>query len=61
MKDTGSRFLHDTRIENISESPQKLGHPQPPLEQAYPADARLLDLPEPEAVLRLSSSPSFSR
>lgn len=50
MKDTGSRFLHDTRIENISESPQKLGHPQPPLEQAYPADARLLDLPEPEAV-----------
>ncbi len=50
MNDIGSRFLRETRSENTSVSPQRRGDPQPPLEQAYPADARLIDLPEPESL-----------
>ena len=50
MKDTGSRFMRETRSENTTESPQKLGMPQPPLEQPYPPEATLIDLPEPESL-----------
>jgi len=51
MNDTGSRFMRETRIQNVSTSPQKLKQPQPPLELPYPVDAPLLDLPEPQTLL----------
>lgn len=50
MNDIGSRFLRETRIENISKSPQQLKLPQPPLELPYPVDAPLIDLPEPQTI-----------
>jgi SagB-type dehydrogenase family enzyme len=45
---TGAEFLRQTRYEYLEPSQQSRGVPQPPLELAPAAGARLVDLPRPE-------------
>lgn len=49
MKQTGREFMRATYARNLSESPQDLGEPQPPLELPLPPGAILIPLPEPHA------------
>ena len=43
----GREFMRKTCYPHVPESGQQRGEPQPALELAYPADARLIDLPDP--------------
>ncbi len=47
MKNIGDVFWKATYHLNMSESPQNLGEPQPPLELPLPPGAQLIPLPEP--------------
>ncbi len=46
----GREFMRKTCYAFLPESPQRQGVPLPPLELAYPADAKLIDLPAPEDI-----------
>lgn len=50
MKTPGKQFLEDTKYQNLKESDQQKGLPQPPLEKAYKGDAKPIDLPSVESV-----------
>jgi SagB-type dehydrogenase family enzyme len=47
MKQFFADFLDQTSYPKISEAPQQLGAPQPPLEMPWPAEAALVVLPAP--------------
>jgi SagB-type dehydrogenase family enzyme len=47
MKTAGRDFMKATYYEQISESPQDQGEPQPPLELPLPPEAALIPLPAP--------------
>jgi SagB-type dehydrogenase family enzyme len=47
LKTTGQDFMKGTYRQFMSESPQKLGMPQPPLELPLPQNAELILLPTP--------------
>jgi SagB-type dehydrogenase family enzyme len=48
MKEIVHDFLKATSWPNLSDSPQEMKLPQPPLEQPLPPDARLIALPAPK-------------
>jgi SagB-type dehydrogenase family enzyme len=48
MKEIVNEFLKGTSWPNLSESPQEMKLPQPPLELPIPPDARLIPLPAPK-------------
>lgn len=47
MTTIGQEFMEQTRYENMQETAQKQGLPQPPLELAIPEGAELIRLPDP--------------
>jgi SagB-type dehydrogenase family enzyme len=50
MKRTGQEFMVGTYPRNMSERPQDVGEPQPPLEHPLPPGAVLIPLPDPRSL-----------
>ena len=50
MKDTGYRFMQDTKYLNITPSAQNRGEPQPPLQLPIPPNAKTIALPAPQTL-----------
>ena len=48
LKKTGIEFMEQTKYENISESDQRKGVEQPPLELSYDKSKPIIDLPAPK-------------
>lgn len=46
----GKEFIEKTKYKYLSESKQRLGVPQPPLENSYDPTAELISLPDPETI-----------
>ncbi len=50
LKDNGYEFIEQTKYNNISQSDQQLGKPQPPYEIPLEEGKPLIDLPDPETI-----------
>lgn len=46
----GKKFIENTKYKYLSESQQRLGYPQPPLELPYEPTEELISLPDPETL-----------
>lgn len=50
LKDNGYEFVEQTKYNNINQSDQRLGKPQPPYEIPLEKGKPLIDLPDPEKI-----------
>lgn len=50
MAGIGREFMEKTKYQNLPESPQEQGLPQPPLQLPCPAEAVLIELPRVDQI-----------